>query len=60
MDHSAKFWKKLSSEGIISVCWVAFFCLVLDMNRAYLGDLCSNVAILADDISDLGRTCWRP
>lgn len=60
MDHCGRFLKRLSPEDIIAICWVAFFSLVHDMHRAYLGDLCSNVAILADDISDLGRTCWGP
>lgn len=60
MDHCARFWNKLSPEDIIAICWVVFFCRALDMHRAYLEDLCSSVVILADDISDLGRTCWGP
>jgi len=60
MDHCARFWKKLTPADFIAICWVTFFCLVLDMYRAYLEDLCSIVAILADYISDLERTCWEP
>lgn len=58
MDHCTRFRKKVSPEDLIAMCCVAFFCPVLDMHRAYLEDLCCDAAVLADDISDLGRTCW--
>lgn len=60
MDHCTRFWKKVSPEDLIAICCVAFFCLVLDRHRAYLEDLWCDAAILADGISDLGRTCWGP